>query len=242
DGDAGAGVRGQRVAAAAAAQRRRRGLEPRRRGLDARGRRPVPAGAGADPTRGRPTLLPSPLRRPAHARGLHRPPPRRGRAQRPEQRTGRGRAGDPPAGTREPLAPGGAMTSSGSRALAWTLCAVTVAVAIAFVVVAIIDPNAGGPQHVSPSGPTPHDKAAGGYVPYAVLTAIVFVAFAVVGGVVASRRPRNPVGWCLAIGALLWALGVLSSGVYWHLAFGREHPPAAAEYMAWLGNWTFAPA
>ena len=134
------------------------------------------------------------------------------------------------------------MTRSGSKALAWTLCALTFAAAISFVVVAIIDPNAGGPDHVSPSGPTPNDKASGGYVPYAVLTAIVFTAFAVVGGVVAARRPRNPVGWCFAAGALLWALGVLSSGVYWHLAFGREHPPRTADYMAWLGNWSFAPA
>ena len=134
------------------------------------------------------------------------------------------------------------MTRSRSKALAWALCALTIAVAIGFVLVAVIDPNAGGPEHPSPSGPTPSDKASGGDVPYAVLTAIVFMAFAVVGGVVASRRPRNPVGWCLAAGALLWALGVLSSGIYWHLAFGREHPPAAAAYMAWLGNWTFAPA
>jgi hypothetical protein len=134
------------------------------------------------------------------------------------------------------------VTRIGSGTLAWVLCAATVAVAIAFVVVAIIDPNAGGPEHVSASGPSPHDKASGGYVPYAVLTAIVFSAFALVGAVVAQRRPRNPVGWFFGAGALLWALGVLSSGLYWHMAFGRSHPPRAADFVAWLGSWTFVPA
>ncbi len=134
------------------------------------------------------------------------------------------------------------MTRTRSRWLAWGLCGMTVAVAVAFVVVAIIDPNVGGPENASPSGPSPQDKASGGYVPYAVFSGIIFAAFAVVGGVVAARRPRNPIGWFLSVGALLWSLGVLSSSVYWHMAFGRSDPPAAADYVAWLGSWTFLPA
>ena len=134
------------------------------------------------------------------------------------------------------------MTRSGSRWVAWALCGMTVAVAVAVVVIAVIDPNAGGPEHVSRSGPSSHDKAASGYVPYAVLSGIIFAAFAMVGGVVATRRPRNPIGWFLGVGALLWSLGVLASTVYWHMAFGRSDPPAAADLMAWLGTWIFMPA
>ena len=120
-----------------------------------------------------------------------------------------------------------------ARVLALALCGMTLAVAVAFVVVAIIDPNAGGPEgNVGTSGPSPHDTAAGGFVPYAVFSGIVFAAFAVVGCIVAARRPRNPIGWFLAVGGLLWSLGVLSSTLYWHLAFGRSDPPAAAEYLA----------
>jgi hypothetical protein len=127
--------------------------------------------------------------------------------------------------------------------LARALCGMTVALTVAFVVIAIIDPNAGGPEgNVGASGPSPHDKAAGGYVPYAVFSGIIFAAFAVVGGIVAARRPRNPIGWFLVVGALIWALGVLASGVYWHIAFGRSDPPASADYVAWLGSWTFLPA
>jgi hypothetical protein len=135
------------------------------------------------------------------------------------------------------------MTRTRSRWLALAMCGMTVTVVVAFVVVAVIDPNAGGPENaVSASGPSPHDKVASGYVPYAVFSGFVFAAFAVVGGVVAARRPRNPIGWLLSAGALLWTLGVLSSTVYWHMAFGRSDPPAAADYVAWLGTWVFLPA
>jgi len=127
-------------------------------------------------------------------------------------------------------------------ALAWALCGLTVAVALASLVIAIADPNAGGPAHVSASGPTASDTPDGGYVPYAALSALVFSGFAMVGAVVATRRPRNPVGWCFGAGALLWSVGVLSNGLYWHIAFGDPHPPAAADYAAWLGTWTFLPA
>jgi hypothetical protein len=127
-------------------------------------------------------------------------------------------------------------------ALAWALCGLTVAVALSSLVLAIADPNTAGPADVSPSGPTANDQPAGDYIPYAALTAIVFSAFAVVGAVVATKRPRNPVGWLFCAGSLLWALAVLSNALYWHVAFGRPHPPAASAYLAWFGNWTFLPA
>jgi hypothetical protein len=135
------------------------------------------------------------------------------------------------------------MTRLASRALlAWVICGLTITAAVAVVVIAIADPNSSGPTHINPSGPTAHDKPAEGYVPYAVLTAIVFSTFAVVGAVVAARRPRNAVGWLIAVAALLWTLAVLSNGVYWHMAFGRPDAPAASDLVAWLGTWTFVPA
>ena len=135
------------------------------------------------------------------------------------------------------------MTRLGSSSwLAWVICGLTVAAAVAVVVIAIADPNSAGPAHVGPSGPTAHDKPQGGYVPYAVLTGLVFSTFAVVGAIVAARRPRNAVGWLVAVAALLWTLAVLSNGVYWHMAFGRPDAPAAADFVAWFGTWAFLPA
>src|SRR5215210_4555538 len=126
--------------------------------------------------------------------------------------------------------------------LAWVICGLTVTVAVVVVVIAIAGPNSAGPAHVGASGPTAQDEPQGGYVPYAVLAAIVFSTFAVVGAVVAARRPRNAVGWLIAVAALLWTLAVLSNGAYWHMAFGRPDAPAAADLVAWFGTWAFVPA
>ena len=68
DGDARRDVPGARAADRADA----RHVEPRDRGLDARGGGAVPPGAGAHPGGRRPALLPPPLRRGAHARGVRR--------------------------------------------------------------------------------------------------------------------------------------------------------------------------
>ena len=68
DGDA----RRHLPGAGAAGRAGGRPLGLRGRGLDARGRGAVPAGALAHPGRGRPALLPPPLRRGADARGVRR--------------------------------------------------------------------------------------------------------------------------------------------------------------------------
>jgi hypothetical protein len=135
------------------------------------------------------------------------------------------------------------MTWLGFRSrLPWAICGLTVAAAVAVVALTIADPNAAGPTQTRASGPTADDKPQGGYLPYAVLTAIVFSTFGVVGAVVAARRPRNAVGWLIAVGALLWMLAVLSNGIFWHMAFGRPHAPAASDFVAWFGTWAFVPA
>jgi hypothetical protein len=126
--------------------------------------------------------------------------------------------------------------------LAWALCAVTIAVLVAAVVLAIADPGSGGPDDANPAGPTVNDQPSGGYVAFTVLAAIVFSAFALVGAAVAARRPRNPVGWLFGVAGLSWALGVLTNGLYWHFAFGRPDYPAAADLLAWLGTWISSPA
>src|SRR5829696_4329948 len=126
--------------------------------------------------------------------------------------------------------------------LASLICGLTVASAVAVVVIAIADPNSAGPTHTSPAGPTARDKPQGGYVPYAVLTAIVFSTFAVVGAVVAARRPRNPIGWMVAVGALMCSLAGLSKGVFRHMAFGGVDAPAASEFLAGVGTWAVVPS
>jgi hypothetical protein len=42
-----------------------------------------------------------------------------------------------------------------------------------------------------------------------IFSALVLLAFATVGALIASRRPENPIGWIFCIGTLFWGLGVL---------------------------------
>ena len=70
------------------------------------------------------------------------------------------------------------------------------------------------------------------------LFAAILLVFGLVGALVASRLPRNPIGWLFIVLALI-------EGVY-ELAFGYTHyalhaDPGAlpgAEWMAWVSNWT----
>ncbi len=126
--------------------------------------------------------------------------------------------------------------------VAWSVFGVTVALALTSVVLAIADPKSAGPADLSPSGPTVHDRVPDVDAPFAVLQAIVFLAFALVGAVVAARRPRNAVGWLFGVAALFFALGEVANALFWQIAFRDPHPGAAADLLAWFMNWSWIPA
>jgi hypothetical protein len=61
-------------------------------------------------------------------------------------------------------------------------------------------------------------------------------SFVVVGGLIASRLPRNPLGWLLLINALVDALpGVTQQYARYGTLVHRGAPFVA--WAAWLGNW-----
>ena len=60
----------------------------------------------------------------------------------------------------------------------------------------------------------------GSIVFYAGLTPFVTVAYVIVGALVASRRPQNPIGWIFITVGLLYALNALTV-VYYELAVFR---------------------
>ncbi|MDP9494184.1 MAG: hypothetical protein M3P87_02995, partial [Actinomycetota bacterium] len=71
----------------------------------------------------------------------------------------------------------------------------------------------------------------------AIATILIFVSFPTVGALVASRRPRNPIGWLLmGIGALfVLALALGNYGEY-----GLRVDPGSlpgAVWAAWVGGW-----
>jgi len=74
------------------------------------------------------------------------------------------------------------------------------------------------------------------------IQAVVGAAFAVLGAVVVSRQPRNPVGWVLTvIGVSFTAIGV-SNQLYVHVVLPAGHVTGLASYVLWLGNWAWLPA
>jgi hypothetical protein len=112
---------------------------------------------------------------------------------------------------------------------------------LALAVLALADPQSRGAVHVGPHGPQPGDVPQGDGA-IVVFESIAFMAIAAVGGVVAARRPRNPVGWLFSGLAFFWSLGLLAAAVYWHFAFGDARYAAEVNLLAWLPSWTYIPA
>jgi hypothetical protein len=70
---------------------------------------------------------------------------------------------------------------------------------------------------------------------------VALVSCMAVGGLVASRRPRNPIGWYFLAGAACFAL---QSFALQYAIYGLRTDPGslpAAAVMAWVQTWVWAP-
>jgi signal transduction histidine kinase len=111
------------------------------------------------------------------------------------------------------------MPTSRRRAwLAWTLPAFTLGLTAATLVYGAIR--------------APH-SVAGTWTGWLVTTAtVVFVcAFAIVGAIITSRRPENPIGWLMGVAALCYAAGTVSAIL--------ADVPGRHPLSEWLGNWVW---
>jgi hypothetical protein len=82
----------------------------------------------------------------------------------------------------------------------------------------------------------------GGIVSIILVFLLPFLAFPLVGALIASRHPKNPIGWiCLAAG-IIWMLSNLTIGygTYGLLAARPDSVPFPAAIGS-LGVWTWAP-
>src|SRR5919106_2777627 len=116
--------------------------------------------------------------------------------------------------------------------LAWAICGLTVTLAGARLGLAIVDPESS-----SSSGNT---SIPGGGIPVAAFEALMLTALGVIGAIVASRQPRNPVGWILCVSPL--SLGLLVLGVHAFWSFELAGQTDAAELTAWVSSWVWTPA
>jgi hypothetical protein len=75
-----------------------------------------------------------------------------------------------------------------------------------------------------------------------ILLGVLLLTFPTVGALVASRRPKNSIGWIFCIAGLVLAVGVLATAyATYALSAGRDSLPGE-EYAAWLSTWIGAPA
>jgi hypothetical protein len=116
---------------------------------------------------------------------------------------------------------------------AWGACGVAVTLAATRLVLAIADPASAAP------GTDP--RVPDGGLELAVFESFVLAAFGVVGAVVASRRPGNPVGWIMCLIPVSFGSYLVGRRVYWSLTLA-DPGSDAAELVAWLSNWIWIPA
>ncbi len=121
----------------------------------------------------------------------------------------------------------GPRTASG---LAWSLCLLCVALLAAGVVLLFLN------------GSYSVEGAGWGTKNLVFVLSVVILAFALVGALISSRIPANPIGWvCLAIG-LTFTLGTITGEYYVYALQTRPGSLPGGVYMAWLANWLWVPA
>jgi hypothetical protein len=123
------------------------------------------------------------------------------------------------------------MSTHSSAWLAWSLCALSLLLCAASIVLYVATRSMQPPSNWGTGGDS------------AVLIVILpFLTFPLVGALIASKRPNNPVGWiCLAVG-IFWMIMPISSsyGVYGLVVRPSSVPFPAA--IGSLGEWMWAPA
>jgi signal transduction histidine kinase len=110
--------------------------------------------------------------------------------------------------------------------LAWSLWAISVALAL------------GAGVFLTLSWSTPPPEGAFGFRGFAAMFAITF---GTVGALVASRQPRNPIGWiALASGIVSGVQGLANEYAIWAV-LAHDSPLALGEFAAWFPAWLWIP-
>jgi hypothetical protein len=121
------------------------------------------------------------------------------------------------------------MSTRSAAWLAWSLAGLSVAMFLATVPLFVL----------ARSAPVPSGSNAGRTV-IDLLVSVPFLAYPLVGALVASRRPRNPIGWiCLAFGLLWMLLGLFDYYGVYGLAKPDTVPFPVVSYA--LVDWLWLP-
>src|SRR5215208_3994808 len=132
------------------------------------------------------------------------------------------------------------MSAPSAARLAWSVCALSVALTLLYVLLNLLTP------------PIPMREFPHWLLGYDVFFTIGLLVYPTVGALVASRRPQNPIGW------IFCGIGFLSAAQSFAVAYGdyslvvrhgvgahAQHVPAGIDFgalagvkiMAWLSSW-----
>jgi uncharacterized membrane protein len=123
------------------------------------------------------------------------------------------------------------MSNRANSWLAWWLAGLSVAMFVANVVLYFLTLSVQPPSSWGTGG----DSAA-------LILLLPFLTFPMVGALIASRRPNNPIGWiCLAVG-IIWMLANLTSGYGMYGLLARPGSVPFPVAIGSLGEWMWVPA
>jgi hypothetical protein len=117
------------------------------------------------------------------------------------------------------------MTRRTTARLAWSLCAVSVALLVVALVFGVLDDNVPGQDRLEPV--------------VGAATTVALLSFPVVGALIASRQPHNSIGWLFCVVGLPFGLSVAADGWARYTLFEDPGSLPGAQIAAWLASWLF---
>jgi hypothetical protein len=115
--------------------------------------------------------------------------------------------------------------------IAWSAFGLTAVIAVVSAVVGFVDDGTRLP-------PPDHGEVS---APGALTFGLMIVAFAALGALLASRRPRNPIGWILVVSPLFLAFTQIARDWYTHTLFADPGSLPLASGLMWAANWAWIP-
>jgi signal transduction histidine kinase len=112
----------------------------------------------------------------------------------------------------------------GAGSLAWVIAVISILVAVVSLGFAIRQALASGDYRL--------------IITHQTLMPFITIGFAVIGALVASRHPRNPIGWIFVAVGFLYALTALAAATF---VYGSPSSPVYP-WALWFGSWLWLPA
>ena len=76
---------------------------------------------------------------------------------------------------------------------------------------------------------------------FSIMLSVLFLTFPMVGALIASRRPENPIGWIFCAVGLIIGVGIFAESYATYALHTNSATLPGEEYAAWLSSWSGGP-